>query len=247
MEIIIGILIISIIWLIYTLNKLKKYNDELLSQNQALEEWIQKLLKENHTYKKDDEIQQSQIEDARSELDKVQQELAELKQKQSAIVHDILNNKKDLEQQDFYRICLSNEVKSDIEQLEKIRSTLTNKTALDKLIYNEFIKRPLEQMEKRVLGSHYSGIYKITRLKTGEYYIGRSTDVYNRWQEHVKTAFNIGTIARSTLHTIMATDGIDGFSFELLEKVPKEELNNREKFYIDFYESKKLLNEKAGG
>jgi len=37
-------------------------------------------------------------------------------------------------------------------------------------------------MVKRVLnGEAPSGIYKITRLKTGEIYIGKSTDVKARW------------------------------------------------------------------
>ena len=103
-------------------------------------------------------------------------------------------------------------------------------------------------MVKRVLeGGAPSGIYKITRLKTGEIYIGKSTDVKTRWIQHTKTAFGCGTIAHSILHTTMARDGIDQFTFELLEEVPKDKLTEREKYYISFYDSKKYgLNEREG-
>lgn len=174
-------------------------------------------------------------------------DLNKLKAEQIAINTEILRRREIEEKKDFYRICLSAEAKTDIENLEKIRPLLSNKEALDKLIYNEFVKRPLDLMEKRILKSSVSGIYKITRLKTGEFYIGRSVDVMKRWTDHVKSSLGIGTIAHSYLHTVMAQDGLDQFTFELLEACSKDQLNAREKFYIDFYDSKILLNEKAGG
>lgn len=95
------------------------------------------------------------------------------------------------------------------------------------------------EMIKRILaGESPSGIYKITRLKTGEIYIGKSTDVKKRWTEHCKTAFGVGSIAHSVLHTTMKKDGIENFTFELLEEVPKDKLTEREKYWITFYDSK---------
>lgn len=103
-------------------------------------------------------------------------------------------------------------------------------------------------MVKRVLkGESPSGIYKITRLKTGEIYIGKSTDVRSRWQQHTKTAFGVGTIAHSILHTTMEKDGVQNFTFELLEEVPKDKLTEREKYWINFYDSKSYgLNMREG-
>jgi hypothetical protein len=41
--------------------------------------------------------------------------------------------------------------------------------------------------------------------------------------------------------------GIENFTFELLETVPKDELSEREKYYIDFYKTKEVgLNERNG-
>ena len=104
-------------------------------------------------------------------------------------------------------------------------------------------------MEKRVLGGEkFSGIYKITYLKTGEAYIGKSTDILGRWVEHVKSSLNIGSIAHSSFHTRLAKDGLWNYSFEVLEKVPKERLSEREKYYIELYQTDKIgLNMKAGG
>ena len=119
---------------------------------------------------------------------------------------------------------------------------------IDKIIYDNYIGKPVLEMIKRVLqNTTCSGIYKITCIKTGEIYIGKSTDVKSRWQQHCKSAFNCGTIAHSLLHTKMKQYGIEQFTFELVEQVPKEQLSEREKFYINFYQTKETgLNERSG-
>ena len=136
----------------------------------------------------------------------------------------------------------------DIETLRSIESHLFNKEVLNKLIYETFIKRPLLEMEKRVLGGRrIGGIYKITYIKTGEAYIGRSVDIANRWKEHCLSSLNIGTIAHSTFHNVLADKGLQNFTWEVLEEVDKEKQSSREKYWIDFYQTDKQLNQKAGG
>ena len=103
-------------------------------------------------------------------------------------------------------------------------------------------------MEKRVLqGRKIGGIYKITYIKTGEAYIGRSVDIANRWKEHCLSSLNIGTIAHSTFHNFLAEKGLQNFTWEVLEEVDKEKQSSREKYWIEFYQTNKQLNEKAGG
>ena len=47
---------------------------------------------------------------------------------------------------------------------------------------------------------------------------------------------------------LMNKYGIENFTFELLERVQKNDLSTREKYWIDFYGSNSYgLNEKAGG
>jgi hypothetical protein len=50
--------------------------------------------------------------------------------------------------------------------------------------------------------------------------------------------YGAGTIAHSILHTTMAKDGLENFTFELVEEVSKDKLTEREKYWIDFYGSK---------
>ena len=116
------------------------------------------------------------------------------------------------------------------------------------MLYDTYCAKPVLEMTRRVLnGEQPSGIYKITREKTGEIYIGKSTNVRDRWVQHAKSAYHCGTISHSRLHTIMEEDGIENFTFELLEKVSKDKLTEREKYWTEFYDTKKFgLNERVG-
>ena len=176
---------------------------------------------------------------AENELNLLKLEIEDFKKKQQVINEEIMRRRQVEEQTDFYRIVLDDSSIDDIQILLSIRQNLKNRENLDKLIYDTYISKPVVEMTKRVLkGGAPSGIYKITRLKTGEIYIGKSTDVKKRWTEHAKTAYGVGTIAHSILHTTIKKDGIENFTFELLEEVPKDKLTEREKYWITFYGSK---------
>lgn len=191
---------------------------------------------------------QEELARIQQDIDAVKTELSDYKKKQEAVNEAILRQRELEEKQDFYRVCLSNDIIEDISLLQEIRQKLHISDSLNKLIYDVYVSKSVQEMVKRVLqGGAPSGIYKITRMKTGEIYIGKSSDVRNRWQQHCKTVFGAGTIAHSILHTTMQKDGLQNFTFELVEEVPKEKLTEREKYWIDFYGSKKYgLNEKNG-
>ena len=175
-----------------------------------------------------------------------QNEVEDWESRRDAINQDILRERQLNEQQDFYRVDLSEDALQDISVLLEAKSRLNSHSILDKLIYDGYVAKPVNEMIKRVLaGRAPCGIYKITRLKTKEVYVGQSTNIKNRWQEHCKSCFNVGTIARSILHTTMQLDGIENFAFEVIEECPKDKLTEREKFYINLYGSKKYgLNER---
>ena len=184
---------------------------------------------------------QSIINDAKNELD-------DYRKRQQAINEAILRQRELDEKQDFYRVVLSEFAIEDISLLQEIRQKLHTTESFNKLIYDVYVSKQVQEMVKRVLqGGAPSGIYKITRLKTGEIYIGKSTNVKDRWQQHCKTVFGAGTIAHSILHTTMQRDGLQNFTFELIEEVPKEKLSEREKYWINFYGSRDYgLNERCG-
>ena len=183
-----------------------------------------------------------------NEIDALSAQILSFQAKQEAISQEILRRRELEEKADFYRVCLSNEAVADVALLQTTRQNLKKPEIIDKIIYDTYIAKPVLEMIKRVLhNATCSGIYKITCLETKEIYIGKSTDIKNRWQQHCKTAFNCGTIASSVLHRKMQQYGIENFTFELLEKVSKDQLTEREKFYIDFYKTKETgLNERNG-
>lgn len=77
------------------------------------------------------------------------------------------------------------------------------------------------------------GIYKITNLCNGMVYIGQSNDIFRRWGEHKRKRKKQNTL----LYKAMNEYGIENFSFEVLEECEVEELNQKEKYYINKYNS----------
>ena len=192
-----------------------------------------------------------QAEAARAQIETLTKEIAEYSAKQAAINEAILRQRALEEQQDFYRICLTPEAKSDINYLISIIPNLKNPTTLYKLIWSEYIQKQFNQMLKNVLGATdpRNVIYSITNLKTNEIYIGKTkAEVSKRWSEHIKSSLNIGTIKSAKIHEALYNHW-DEFIFAVVEKVPLEEnLSMREKFYIDFYQSNIYgYNLKSGG
>lgn len=194
------------------------------------------------------ELQDIERNNYRLETDQIKNELAAYRAKRDALNAEIMRQRELEEKQDFYRVCLSDAAKQDITILESIREKLNCRENLSKLIYDNYVAAPAKEMVKRVLnGRDPCGIYKITRIDTGEIYVGKSTSVKDRFVSHIKTACGVACIASSTLHTTMARDGIDRFTFELLEEVEKSQLTEREKYWITFYNSDKMgLNQKVG-
>ena len=173
------------------------------------------------------------------EISELKTELEEERNKRAAINEEILRQRKLEQEQDFYRIQLDPDDTDDIEILRSVTTRLRHPEAINKVIWTGYYQKPLAELRKRILtNGDVSGVYKITRLKSGEIYIGQTTSVDKRWQEHVKSALGVGTLASSQLHRVMRSDGPENFTFELLEEVPKDKLRERESYYIDFYDSK---------
>ena len=154
-----------------------------------------------------------------------------------------------IDEQDFYRIHLSIDAQEDIDKLLRFAKECHSQQPLRKLIWSEYFLKPFGEMAGRILGKDkISGIYKITNIKDGKIYIGQSTDIKTRWSNHIKAALKIDSIAHSRVHDAMGEEGIWNFTFELLEQCPKEKLNEREKYYIEFYQSNTYgYNKTAGG
>lgn len=183
------------------------------------------------------------------DIQTLREELSDLKARREAYIEALKAEEKRQQDRAFYIINLTEENKEDIRVLRSIEDKIHNQEALNRLIYDVFIKKPLGELLLRIVGENtYGGIYKITNSDTQRAYIGRSTDIKKRLTEHVKGAFNISTIADQEIHRVMRREGVDKFSFEVLEKVEKEKLNEREKYWIDFYQTQSYgYNQNKGG
>lgn len=79
------------------------------------------------------------------------------------------------------------------------------------------------------------GIYMYTDKDNGKKYIGQSVNIKQRYIDHKN---GMSKSSRPTPFDILLhTKGIDSFSFEVLEECPIEKLDEREKFWIEYYDS----------
>lgn len=169
---------------------------------------------------------------------KLQSEIDNLSALRASLIEAQIREQKLKDDQDFYRIHLSIDAQEDIDKLLRFAKECHSQQPLRKLIWSEYFLKPFGEMAGRILGKDkISGIYKITNLKDNKIYIGQSTDIKTRWSNHIKAALKIDSIAHSRVHDAMGEEGIWNFTFELLEQCPKEKLNEREKYYIEFYQS----------
>ena len=75
-----------------------------------------------------------------------------------------------------------------------------------------------------------AGVYKITNIITGEFYIGSSCNIKQRWASH-KIPSAHKKHPNSKLYQDMASYGLNNFTFEVLEETT--DLHNREQYYIE--------------
>ena len=193
-------------------------------------------------------VTKEEIEKAEEELKKIFQTLEVERSKRDTINKEILRQRKIAEEQDFYKIHFTEADKKDIEILRPIAPRLQHPEVINKIIWSSYYQKPLAELRKRLLpNGDISGIYKITRIKTNEIYIGQSTSIDRRFQDHVKTALGVGTLANSQFHRVMSEDGPENFYFEILEEVEKDKLRERESYYINWFKSDKFgLNTLSG-
>lgn len=93
------------------------------------------------------------------------------------------------------------------------------------------------------------GIYRVTNLITGELYVGQSSNIRKRWIDHKNRYKNPKSIDyNSRLYNDMRIYGIDNFEFSVIEECNRDELLDKEKFWVaklDSYDNG--YNNTAGG
>ena len=172
-----------------------------------------------------------EAEEVRSDLDKI-------KATRAAAI-EAARREKDIENNlTFYCLDISDADKRDIAKLEALKPSLNKPRVLSMLIWQTWFQKPLKALSANVVGAtDATGIYKITNIKTKECYIGQAIHIKDRWAEHAKCGLGIDTPAGNKLYKAIQEFGLWNFSFEVLEVCPQNQLNEKEKYYIDLYSS----------
>ena len=172
------------------------------------------------------------------EADEVRSDLDKIKATRTAAI-EAARREKDIENNlTFYCLDISDADKRDIAKLEALKPSLNKPRVLSMLIWQTWFQKPLKALSANVVGAtDATGIYKITNIKTKECYIGQAMHIKERWAEHAKCGLGIDTPAGNKLYKAIQEFGLWNFSFEVLEECPREQLNEKEKYYIDLYSS----------
>ena len=172
-------------------------------------------------------------------IEKEQNILNNYKNTRAAAMQAQLKEQEIKEKLEFYCLHPSENDKDDIRELEKVKPRLHAPRILSMLIWSTYFQKPMTALCNNILGtSIVCGVYKITNQKTNMCYIGQAADVAKRWKDHAKCGLGIDTPASNKLYKAIQEYGIWNFSWELLEQCSKEELDEKEHFYIDLYDSK---------
>ena len=168
-----------------------------------------------------------------------QSKLDNIRSTRAAAIQAQIKEREIKDQLSFYCLQPTENELDDIKALERVKPNLHQPRILCMLIWSTYFQKPMTALCNNILGTAVvCGIYKITNQETGECYIGQAVDIAKRWKDHAKCGLGIDTPANNKLYKAIQEYGIWNFSWELLEKCDKEQLNEKEYFYIDLYDSK---------
>ena len=171
----------------------------------------------------------------REEVKIAEQQLATLRAKTDAAIAAAKREEEKLLEIDKYKILVSELDLLEINRLREIAPYFRNARAIYKIIWESYYRNLTTEMINRVVGAgEHTGIYKLTNLKNQKVYIGQASNISERFKQHIKCGLGIDT-PNNMLYTAMIKDGVENFTFEVLEECERGQLNDREKYYIDFY------------
>lgn len=165
-------------------------------------------------------------------------DLRSLKQTRKAAYEAILKQKEVKQNKHNYCLIPAPIDLDDIHALQHIKQTLHKPRILSMLIWQTYWQPLAKEKFPIILQDKTKiGIYKITNIQTEECYIGQSLDIYKRWTDHCKAGLGIDTPAGNKLYKSMQEYGLQNFTFELLCQCSKQQLNDKEAYFIELYQA----------
>ena len=174
-----------------------------------------------------------------AELKTVEEALFILKEKAHAAIEADKRKMLEEEEKNYYKISISDDALADIKILrDVIKQLKCDPLPINKVIWEVYYKTPTMNLLGRIAptGQTHCGIYKITNIETGQCYIGQSVELRNRLRDHIKAGLGINS-SNNKFYSEMKTIGPEKFMYEILEECDRNQLNERERYWIDFYES----------
>lgn len=145
------------------------------------------------------------------------------------------------QQNDFYKLNLTENDLSEIEKLKDIIPYLRDPEALNKVIWKIYYEKPYTDLIGRVVGTGVkTGIYKITNTTNQMCYVGQAVNVADRWKQHIKRGMGAETPTKNKLYPAMLKDGVENFTFELIEECDRSLLNDREDYWQEYFKAKEF-------
>lgn len=189
-----------------------------------------------------------EIEKIRAEIGVWEAKLNESIEHYNAAITQQKNMESEFEELQQKCIKLSDDASNDIVNIYDFIDRLHNKEPLCKFIWSEYLRGPLDALLRKQEIGEVPGIYKITNIITKEAYIGRSVNMRKRIIDHFKSAVGIESIADQEFHHVMREVGFSNFMVEKLCECGKEELNDKEKYYIATFGTRDYgYNKNTGG
>ncbi len=177
----------------------------------------------------------NELANMREEIRLTQKELDELRAKADAAIAAAKREEEKLLEIDKYKILVTDLDLLEINRLREIAPYFRNARAIYKIIWESYYRNLTTEMINRVVGTGtHTGVYKLTNLTNQKIYIGQAVDITERFRQHVKCGLGIDT-PTNMLYAAMMKDGVENFTFEVLEECERSQLNDREKYYIAFY------------
>ena len=142
---------------------------------------------------------------------------------------------------EFHSLQMGQNTLNDIRRLEEIVPSISPEAgeAIAKVIWKVYYEKPYTDLVGRVIGSgRHTGIYRITNINTQMCYVGQAVDIADRWRQHIKRALNAEPRTQNKLYPAMYKEGLENFTFEIIEECDPNKLNTREDYWQDFYKAK---------
>ena len=140
------------------------------------------------------------------------------------------------QEQNFYRLNISEKDLEEIKQLRLVADLLRDKEPLNKVIWKVYYEKPTTDLVGRVIGPGiHTGIYKITNLQNQMCYVGQAANLADRWKQHIKRGLGAETPTKNKLYPIMQSVGVENFSFEVIEECDRSKLNEREDYWQEYF------------